>query len=115
LVLRGEKSAYEIMRLMYQAFNDEQFNFWDDFFDYAHNGFVYISPTAMCFAKACRDDEGDYLFVRAAVGPLCECLAQIPKYLPRIAFCRNNDGQVRMYKTERLVRLAVAQLEKKGK
>lgn len=112
LILRGDYSAFELMRLMYQAFNDEHLKFWDDFFDYSENGFVRISPTAMAFAKPCRDEEGDYWFIRAAVGPLPELMAMLPSYLPRIAWCRNNDGITRMYKTDRLAKLAIKQLEK---
>ena len=112
LVLRGEYCAFDLMQMMYDAFKDEQFTFWKDFYDYSHNGFVRISPTAMAFAKPCRDEEGDYWFIRAAVGPLPEVMAMLPGYLPRISWCRNNDGVVRMYKTDRLIKLAAKQLEK---
>ena len=112
LVMRGEHPAFRLMQLMYELFNDENAKFWNDFADYALNGYVRISPTAMAFAKPCRDEEGEYWFIRAAIGELPELLAMLPSYLPRICFCRNNSGELRMYKTDRLIKLATKQLEK---
>ena len=111
IALSGEVPAFRVMQAMYEAFNDESLKFWDDFSDYCLTGYVRISPTAMAFAKPCRDDEGDYWFIRAAVGPLSEVLLMLPFFLPRIAWCRNNDGVIRMYKTERLAKLAARQLK----
>jgi hypothetical protein len=107
----GNMSAFEAMRRLYASFNDAKVNFWQDFFDYAENGFVKISPTAMAFAKPCRDEKGEYWFIRAAVGPLPEVLNMLPSFLPRIIWCRNNEPILREYKTERLFRIAVARMK----
>lgn len=115
LIPPERQCAFEQMRRLYQSWGDQQLKFWNDFFDYSENGFVRISPTAMAFGKPCRDKEGDYWFIRAAVGPLFELLAMLPSYLPRIMWCRNNDGVLRIYKTERLFKIAVAQMNRKGK
>jgi len=113
VMLRGEECAFERMRKLYQTFNDPRLRFWEDFFEYSENAFVRISPTAMAFAKPCRDEKGDYWFIRAAVGPLLELLAMLPGYLPRIAWVRNNEEVIRMYRTERLFKLAVAQMKRR--
>ena len=112
LVLKGEHSAFRLMQLMYEAFNDEKLKFWDDLAYYCENGFVRISPTAMAFGNPCRDEDGNYWFIRAAVGSLPEVLMMLPWYLPRICWCRNNDGVLRMYRTDRLIKLAERQLKK---
>jgi hypothetical protein len=119
--LLGENtSAFEQMRRLYDSFNQaierqggqaKKLSFWGDFFDYAENGYVHISPTAMAFAKPCRDEKGEYWFIRAGVGPLPELLAILPSYLPRIMFCRNNEETLREYRTERLLRIAVARMK----
>lgn len=109
-----EVCAFEQMRRLYQSFNDPKVKFWEDFFHYSEHGYVRISPTAMAFAKPCRDKDGEYWFIRAAVGPILELLAMLPSYLPRIMWCRNNEPTLRIYKTERLFKIAVAQM-KKGK
>jgi hypothetical protein len=45
-------------------------------------------------------------FVRMAVGELGELLEMLPVPLPKICFCRRNDGRMRMYSLERLKRKA---------
>lgn len=102
--------AFEQMRRLYQTFKDPKLKFWVDFFDYSENGYVWITPTAMAFAKVCRDGQGDYWFVRAAVGPLLELLMLMPTFLPRVVWCRDNDGVLRIWKTERLYKIAAAQM-----
>lgn len=111
-MMRGEHSGFELMQKLYEEFKDTGMDFCQDFREYAYNGYIRMSPTAMALARPCRDEEGDYWFIRAAVGPLPEVMAMLPGYLPRIAWCRNNDGIIRMYKTDRLFRLAIKQLEK---
>ena len=105
LMLRREQPAFFLMQQMYEEFKDPKLNFWDDFADYALNGFIRISPTAMALARPCNDKDGDYWFIRAAVGPLHEVLCMLPYYLPRISWCRENDGIIRMYSTNRLAEL----------
>ena len=115
LILRTGKSAFELMREAYGKWNRPNWEmiFEDDLIDYALNGFVRISPTAMFMAKICRDEKGDYWFVRCAVGSLLELLASAPVYLPRIKWCRRNDGVMREYRTDRLYKLAYAKMKER--
>jgi hypothetical protein len=103
-----------MMQAMFVAMDtpERPMNFEDTLIDYMRNGWVRTSPTAMALAKPCRDKEGNYWFIYAAVGPLAELMSMLPSYLPRIAWARDNDGVVRKYRTERLLKIAVAQLKK---
>ena len=112
LILRGESSAFERMERMYAEYNDPALNFWKDLLDYAENGFVRISPTSMALAKPCRDERGEYWFIRAAVGNLDELVSILPGFLPRIMWCRRNDGVIREYKTETLLRKVAAKMNR---
>ena len=112
--MRGDISAYDMMQAMYLGMNttERPMNFEDDLIEYMRNGYVLTSPTAMALFRPCRDEEGSYWFVQAAIGGLGELLAMMPAYLPQIAWARDNDGVVRKYRTERLLKIAVAQLKK---
>lgn len=113
LVLEGKMTAWDIMQALYQQF--PALSFEDDLIEYARKGFVRISPTSMAFAKIARDEHGEYWFIRAAVGNLIELLCMLPAYLPRIAWCRNADNEIRMYRTEQLIRIATRKERQNGR
>lgn len=100
--------------------------FIDDLDDYMLNGIVISTPYLFAMAKVIdvggqsntsgglggpslalgmTDKREPAWFVRMAVGNLKILLANLPCYLPRICFCRRNDGRLRVYDTARLIKL----------
>jgi hypothetical protein len=79
-----------------------------DLIDYLFLGFVVARPTCFGMAKIIRMDDGPAWYVRVAVGDLRELLDALPCYLPRIAFCRRNDGRMRVYPLDRLQQLVIS-------
>ena len=102
-IIQKDQPAFVRMQRLYAA--HPRLSFAQDFADYAMRGYVRISPTAMAFARPCHDEEGDYWFIRSAIGPLAEVMGMLPYHLPRIAWCRNDDGVIRIWKTDRLKQL----------
>lgn len=88
-----------------------ELNFWDDLVDHFRNGVVVSQPDcfAMCKIIELSDDpqkSEPAWFIRMVVGPLPILLRKLPFALPKICFCRNNDGRVRVYDLHRIARLA---------
>ena len=113
VMLQGGTCAFDVMQLMYKAFNDPRMDFASDLLDYARHGFVRISVSSMALAKVCRDGQGNYWFIRSAVGNLLELINMLPFFLPRIAWCRNNEKVLRMYDTRMLFKIVKRQVERK--
>ncbi len=121
---------------LYQKWNG-QVDFWSDFADYLATGVVISTQESFLMAKVIQlgsvagtdgsgdganagygtgangagysrnGDGGHAWFVRVAVGRLDQLAALMPFYLPRIAFCRRNDGRVRVVDTDRFMRRVV--------
>lgn len=86
---------------------DSQIKFIDDLDDYLLTGIVISTPYLFGMAKVIQvDNQVPAWFVRIAVGRLDTLLAALPCYLPKICFCRRNDGRLRVYDTARLMKLA---------
>jgi hypothetical protein len=76
-----------------------------DIAEYLLNGIVISTFTVFGLARIIALDDGEpVLFVRMAVGKLDELLNSIPFRMDKIAFCRRNDGRVRVYKLDALAK-----------
>lgn len=109
--------AFDRARQFYAPFEnhpapEKRLCFADDLLEYHRFGWVKSSPTSFAMARVINiAPEGSKLvepawFIRMAVGNMKEILDMLPGYLPKILWCRNNDGVLRIYSTERLVSLA---------
>jgi hypothetical protein len=79
-----------------------------DVADHLLNGVVISRPDLFGMAKIVNiAPEGEKVepawFVRMSVGHLPELLRNLPVHLPKICFCRRNDGRVRVYSLDRLI------------
>ena len=78
--------------------------------DYMRNGIVISLPTAFGMGRIINlAKEGQPLrlafFVRWAAGNLADLVLAIPTDLKEIAFCRREDGKMRIWPLKRLVQL----------
>ena len=123
MVNHGPLTAIEIAARCYRNWMG-QVSFEHDLANYMARGYVVTRPS--CFAMAHivtlepdqktppRWTAGEPAwFVRMAVGNPVELFSCVPYYLPWIAFCRRNDGRVRVYKLERLIRKVKEQEQRK--
>jgi hypothetical protein len=85
-----------------------QVSFEADVAEYLANGVVISMPSCFGLARVIKaPDTGEPAwFVRMAAGRLDELLYRLPYYLPKICFCRKNDGRMRCYSLERVIKLA---------
>lgn len=105
LVLRGEHSAFDLARLFYAQYSNLSFE--SDLIDYMRNGFVTVRPHLFGMFKAIMHEGERIWFVRIAVGDLMELLSCLPCILPKLAYCRNNQGErMVVVSTERLIEVA---------
>ena len=118
-------NAFDRARAFYAPFEnhpdpDKRLCFEDDVAEYLRFGFVVSRPTCFAMAKVINiaPEETNLVepawFIRFAVGSLEEVLTLLPVALPKIVWCRRNDGKLRIYKTATLYRIARARI-KKGK
>jgi hypothetical protein len=103
-------------RFAVDQYKDFKMPFWEDFIDYCDNGFVCIRPNLFVMGKAIDLDvegyKGKAWFVRYAIGELVHLLSALPFQLPRIVWCRRDEPRLRVYKTERLFKIATARKER---
>ena len=122
--------AFDRARAFYAQFANhpdpkKRLCFEDDLLEYMRRGWVKCSPTAIAFARVINiaPEETKLVepawFIRFALGPLDEVLGMLPFYLPRIVWCRNNEGPgfgtLKNYSTERLFKLTRARIKKEKK
>jgi len=86
--------------------------FIDDLDDYLLTGFVVSRPDLFFMLKVIDiappgSPPEPAWFVRICVGGLLPLLGMMPQFLPKICFCRRNDGRMRIYSTERLMHWAL--------
>ena len=113
LVLRGDKSAFDLAMLFYAQYSN--LNFLDDMADYLRNGYVTCRPHLFAMFKAIEHEGERIWFVRILVGNLMEALTTMPCMLPKIAFCRNNQAdKMIVVDTQRLIEVAKRMSETKG-
>jgi hypothetical protein len=84
----------------------------EDIAHYLAYGLVLSFPTCFALLKPIEDPKTKEpaWFLRMAVGRLDELLYHLPFYLPRICFCRRNDGRLRSYSMKRYMQLVEGKL-----
>ncbi len=113
LVLRGQHSAFDLTQLFYKQYSDLDFE--ADLVDYMRNGFVVARPHLFAMFKAIEHEGERVWFVRILVGNLLEALSCMPCILPKICFCRNNQGdKMVVVDTQRLIEVAKRTVELNG-
>ena len=84
-------------------------NFVVDLNHYLHEGTIVSTPNVFAMGKLIKIDGETVLFVRFAIGDLEEIgrLAQFfPEDVKSIAFCRNNEGNVKKWSIDRCKELS---------
>jgi hypothetical protein len=71
-------------------------NFWDDLLYYLQTGYVICQPTIFAMFRPIERDGKRGWFVQMAVGEIGELLRYVPCPLDFIAFCRNDDDDMRV-------------------
>jgi hypothetical protein len=115
--LAAKSCAFAMAKACYRKWQG-MVSFEEDLVDYLKNGFVVSRPTCFGMAKIInladqskaedgRSKIDPAWFVRIGVGDLRELLDSLPGYLPKIAFCRRNDGRMRVYPLDRLLAIAM--------
>jgi hypothetical protein len=102
LKLRGEHSAYDQARAFYLQFPD--LNFQRDLVDYMRNGFVIVRPNLFGMFRPIEYDGRRGWFIRISIGSLLELVTCFPCKLDFIAFCRNNDDNMRVIQFDEFLR-----------
>lgn len=107
--LETKISPFDLAQSFYAQHSE--LNFWKDLEDHLRNGVVISQPDCFMMAKIIElsDDpaKNDLAwFIRIAVGNIQVFLQRMPFPLPKIAFCRNNDGEVRVYDLRRFAQFA---------
>lgn len=104
--IKRKRTAIQVAILAYEKWKGEV-SFIDDLKDYLATGVVISMPSCFGMAKIIELPSGEPAwFVRMAAGDLPELLGRLPGYLPKICFCRRNDGRLRIYSLERIAQLA---------
>jgi hypothetical protein len=93
-MLTGEHSAFDLAQFFYAHHPD--LNFADDLVDYLRTGFVLSHHDLFAMAKPIEHDGRRGWFIRYAGGNMQKLLAYLPCKLDFIAFCRENDGNLRI-------------------
>jgi hypothetical protein len=81
-------------------------NFPVDLNHYLHEGQVLSTPGVFAMGKLVEIAKEPVFFVRFACGKLEELSDHLPPEIRSIAFCRNNQGNVRKYSVDRLKELS---------
>ena len=81
-------------------------NFVTDLNHYLHEGQVLSTQGVFAMGKLIYIGDEIVFFCRFATGNLWELAEHVPKYVKEIAFCRNNEGNVRKYSVDWLEELA---------
>lgn len=109
-------SPIKIAEACYKKWNSNV-PFIDDLEDYLLNGVVISTPYLFGMAKVIdiapegSAEREPAWFVRVAAGNLRVLIAHLPTYLPKICFCRRNDGRMRVYSLEKLALKALKQVK----
>lgn len=99
------EKAYEEAKRYYREHSE--LNFHNDLFDYLQNGFVISRPNLFVMFKPIVHKGRKGWFVRFAIGNFLELLTLMPCPLEFIAFCRDNDKDLRIIEMKDFVDKAV--------
>ena len=86
-------------------------SFLADLLEYVDNGIVIARHDIFGMAKIIdlaptgATEKEPAWFIRMAVGDLRTLVAELPCYLPKIVFCRRNNGRSRAYSFDRFMQL----------
>ncbi len=100
LVLHG--NAFDVAKDNYAKFSG--LNFAEDLVYYLRTGYVISQPTCFAMFRPIERDGKRGWFVQMAVGEIGELLRYVPCPLDFIAFCRNNDDDMRLIKWDAFVK-----------
>ncbi len=79
-------------------------NFAEDLVYYLKTGYVFCSPTCFAMFRPIEREGKRGWFVQMAVGEIGELLRWVPCPLDFIAFCRNNDDNMRVIEWNHFVK-----------
>jgi hypothetical protein len=96
--------AFEVARQNYAKYSG--LDFGQDLLYYMQHGYVWSWPDFFMMAKPIERDGKRGWFVQMLVGNLGQLLAVIPCPLDFVAFCRNNDENMRVIDFEKCCRMA---------
>ena len=86
--------AFDVARLNYAQYAG--LNFEADLLHYLREGFVVSRPSLFAMAKPIEHEGRRGWFVQIAVGAIGELYTCFPCPLAFVAFCRNNDDNMRV-------------------
>lgn len=104
LIMQG--NAFDIARVNYAKYS--RLNFWNDLMEYMRTGYVVCCPTVFAMFKPIDRDGKRGWFVQMAVGNILDLLRFVPCELDFIAFCRNNDDNMRVIEWKTFLKKVVA-------
>ena len=81
-------------------------NFVQDLNHYLHEGQVLSTQGVFVMGKVVSIAGEPTFFVRFATGKMKDLVQHLPHYVGWIAFCRNNQGNVREYSVDRIEELS---------
>jgi len=83
-------------------------NFWDDLMYYLRTGFVVSRPSVFAMGRPIERDGKRGWFIQIAVGNIGELITCLPCKLDFVAFCRNNDENMRVIDFDTYVKKVAA-------
>ena len=83
-------------------------NFWKDLMYYLRTGFVVSRPNLFAMARPIERDGKRGWFIQIAVGEIGELITCFPFRLDFVAFCRNNDENMRVIDFDTYVKKVAA-------
>jgi hypothetical protein len=92
--IKFPENAFREAQADYQRFSG--IDFADDLLDYLEHAFVVSRPNLFAMARPIEFRGKRGWFIRYAIGNLLELVTVLPCPLEFIAFCRDNDGIMRI-------------------
>ena len=83
-------------------------NFWNDLVYYLRTGFVVSRPSCFAMGRPIERDGKRGWFIQIAVGNIGELITCFPCKLDFVAFCRNNDENMRVIDFDTYVKKVAA-------
>jgi hypothetical protein len=107
LLVNGGHSAFDLARMFYAQYSDLDFE--DDLVDYMRHGYVVTRPKLFAMVRPILHEGERIWFIRIIVGNLAEAIGCMPCWLPKVAYCRNNQGnKMVVVDTDRAIKLSIA-------
>jgi hypothetical protein len=100
LMLQG--NAFDVAQSNYAKYSG--LDFGTDLLHYLREGFVVSRPTAFAMGKPIELNGKRGWFIQIAVGNIMELILCLPFRLDFVAFCRNNDDNLRVIDFDKYVK-----------